>query len=94
MRAARADNNQTAIVNALRAYGASVSVGSAFGRGSPDIAVGFGDRNYFFEIKDPTQPKWNKRLTPDQKKWHAEWKGQVAVIETIEDALRAIKETK
>lgn len=46
--------------------------------------------NTFLEIKDSAKPKSARKLTEDQVKWHAEWRGQVAVVENIEQALAAI----
>lgn len=46
--------------------------------------------NFLIEVKDPTKPKRDQKLTPDQERWHANWKGQVAVVHTVEEALRVI----
>jgi hypothetical protein len=43
------------------------------------------------EIKDGSLPPSHRRLTPDQVKWHTEWKGwRVAVVTSVEEALAAI----
>jgi len=89
-RKARIDSNQPKIVKILREFGVSVSVTSALGKGFPDIVCGTaknGKRNYFFEIKDPSKPPSARELTPDEKKFQAEWKGQYDVIETADQAL-------
>lgn len=88
--AARTDGNQKAIVAGLRAAGCSVKILSTLGNGCPDILVGRAGRNWLFEIKDPSQDPCKRQLTPDQKQWHATWKGQVNVVETIEEALRVV----
>jgi len=86
--AARIDDNQTAIVKALQKMpGVSVCSTAAQHNGFPDIAVGFRQRNYFFEIKDPDKPPSKQRLTPDQEKWHGNWTGQVDIITSVEQAL-------
>lgn len=89
-RAARVDSNQPEIVAKLREYGCLVLHLHTLGRGVPDICVGYGGRNYLFEIKDPRKPPSQRRLTKDENEWHLIWqlKGQVDVIET---ALQAIK---
>ena len=89
-RAARTDGNQKRIVDGLRAFGASVSVISNSGQGIPDLCVGYGGQTFLFELKDPTKPKADRQLTPDQVKWHKAWKGHVAVVETLEDALEEL----
>lgn len=102
-KAARTDGNQQAIVSALRKAGASVEILAQCGKGVPDLLVGFRtvERlsdgyvafhpfNVLLEVKDPSKPKSDQKLTTDQQRWHANWKGQVAVVYTPEDALRVI----
>lgn len=93
-RAARTDGTQTTIVSALRAFGASVSITSAVGQGFCDIVVGYGGRNFLIEIKDPTKPKADRQLTPDQVKFRDAWQGQYAVVETVEQAISILKESQ
>lgn len=88
LRAARTDSNQKAIVDAIRKTGASVEVTSSVGNGFPDIVVGFRNKNYLFEIKDPSKPPSQRDLTPDQRVWHNLWYGNVKVIHTVDDALK------
>ena len=87
---AKIDENQPAIVAALRQAGASVQSLAAVGKGCPDLLIGYAGENYLAEIKNPDKPKRDRDLTPDQVKWHAEWKGIINVIETKEQALRLI----
>jgi len=89
-RAARTDGNQTVIVDALRGFGASVHVGSAIGRGFPDIICGYRGRTFLFEIKDPSKPKGDRQLTPDQVKFRNSWNGHYAVIERVEQAINEL----
>lgn len=90
MSAKRVDANQSLIVKDLRRIGASVQSLADLGKGVPDIAVGYRGQNFFFEIKDWRQPPSKRRLTPDEKKWHQSWQGQVHVIETFNEALKII----
>ena len=90
MSAKRVDANQSSIVRALREIGASVQSLADLGKGVPDIAVGYHGKNYLFEIKDWKQPPSKRRLTPDEKKWHQAWNGQVHVVETFDEALKII----
>ena len=87
---ARVDENQDEIVKALRAIGCTVTPTHAAGKGFPDITVGWQGVNYLLEIKNPSKPKRDRQLTEDQVDWHREWRGQVAVVETVKEALEAI----
>lgn len=88
MRAARIDSNQNVIVAALRAIGCSVAITSGIGKGFPDLVVARAGKNYLIEIKDPSKPKADRQLTPAQVKFHSEWRGQIAVVETIDEAIK------
>lgn len=87
---ARTDANQTEIVNALRAVGASVEILSGVGRGHPDLEIGYKGRNYLLEIKDGRKPPSRRRLTPDEAVWHSSWRGWVRVVNSVDEALAAI----
>jgi hypothetical protein len=88
--AARVDGNQKEIVQALRDIGASVRPCHAVGEGFPDICVGWQNATYLLEIKDPSKPIRGQALTPSQVRFHAEWRGHVAVVKTVREALEAI----
>lgn len=60
------------------------------GQGFVDVVAGYKGANYLFEIKDPGKPPSARKLTPDEEKFHAEWTGQVAIIETIDDVLNIL----
>jgi len=90
-RAGRIDANQNLIVAGLRDCGYSVAITSQLGSGFPDIIVGSSSgRNYLFEIKDPSQPPSKRKLTKDEEEFKASWRGQYAVIETLDDALKIL----
>lgn len=90
MSAKRIDANQPKIVKDLRAMGYTVQSLADVGDGTPDIVVGKNQQNWLFEIKDWKQPPSKRRLTPKEKLWHQLWRGQVCVIETVDDALKAM----
>ena len=46
--------------------------------------------NWAFEIKRSTGFPSDRRMTKDEMAWHRNWRGQIAVIETVEDALRVM----
>ena len=83
----KTDDNQQEIIDALRAIGASVQDLSAVGKGCADILVGQWGKNYLLEIKNPDT---KGKLSTNQKVWHKNWHGQVAVVRTVEEAFRAI----
>lgn len=83
--AANVDANQSDIVKALRAVGASVEHIHREGRGVPDLLVGWRRRNHVLEVKTA-----KGELNELQVEWHASWRGTVAVVRSPEDALRAI----
>lgn len=83
----RTDNNQKAIVAALRAAGASVLITSGLGHGAPDLFVSWSNKTVAVEIKDGD----NAKLTPDELKFMQEWKGEYHVIRSVEAALALLK---
>lgn len=91
-RRARIDANQPAIVKALRLAGATVLHLHSVGQGCPDLCVGWKRRNFLLEIKDPTKPLNQRRLSEDEMAVHMAWQGQVAVVESAEEALALIQQ--
>lgn len=88
--ARRTDSNQSVIVKALREVGATVAPTHELGKGFPDIVVGFRGINWMIEIKDGNKPPSKRKLTPDEVEWHALWRGQVAVVNSVDEALKLI----
>ena len=80
MYAKRVDKFQPEMCQYLRRRGASVHVLSSVGAGLPDLLVGWHGRNLLVELKSP-----KGRLTLAQRKWIAEWRGQVAVVKSVEE---------
>lgn len=91
MRAYRVDANQKDIVAALREAGFSVQHLHKVGEGCPDIVVGntVGGKRYnvLLEIKEG-----DGKLTAQQVIWHHSWRGQVAIVKTPEEAIKAVKD--
>jgi len=90
-RAPRTDGNQPQIVQDLRKIGASVAIGSAIGKGFPDLVVGYRGKTFLLEVKDPSKPKSDRQLTPDQVKFRDGWNGHYAVVETSEQAIDSLQ---
>jgi hypothetical protein len=89
-RAASTDANQPLIVDTFRKAGCSVQILSAVGSGCVDLLVGCSGVNLCVEVKDPKQPPSKRRLTPDQRIWHDEWRGQKCIVESPADAVALV----
>lgn len=89
--AAKADDNQAALVKELRQYGVTVQHLHRVGQGCPDILCGWQGANWLFEIKDPAKPPSARKLTTDEIAWHDQWRGQCATITTAEEAVQIMR---
>ena len=81
------------IVQGLRGAGCSVALiqGANGQAGVPDLLCGLHGRNLLIEVKRPKakgQPAG--RLSEDQLKWMASWRGQTAVVTTLAEALAVV----
>lgn len=93
-RAAKVDANHGEIVKALRDHGCMVTDLSGVGNGVPDILVWIPAfrRWIVIEIKDGAKPPSERRLTPDQEKWHKKHTGcLVYVVTSAEEAIAAVQ---
>lgn len=90
-RAARVDANQSDIVDDLRKVGCSIQHLHKEGMGCPDLLIGWRGRNWLFEVKDPAKPPSERKLTEMQVRWHRDWRGQVMVIHSAEEALAVMQ---
>ena len=84
----RADANQPEIVKVFRDLGYTVQHLHMVGKGCPDILCSLRGSNYLIEIKDGSKRPSARKLTQDEKDWHEAWKGQVDIIESIDDVLK------
>lgn len=91
-RIARVDSNQSEIVEALRAIGATVQTLHQVGGGVPDLLVGFRGVNILLEVKDGKKPPSARRLTEAEYSWHVDWRGQVAVVNNVDEAINVLTE--
>ena len=82
----RKDLNQDDIVKALRRIGCTVYV-----IGRPlDLLVGYRGKNFVIDCKKPGFT--DKDLTPFQRKFREEWRGQRSFVDTPEAAIRVVME--
>lgn len=89
-RAARVDDNQKQIVEALRRVGASVLITSQL-KNAFDILVGYKGINYIMEIKDGNKPPSQRKLTKGEQNFKDNWKGgEYYIVNSINEALNII----
>lgn len=94
LRRVKVDANQSAIVRALRAVGATVVDLSAVGGGLGDLLVGYHQRTHLLEVKNPATSYGRKGFSQSQTKFNAAWRGAPpVVVYTVEEALQAIGAT-
>jgi Holliday junction resolvase len=80
---AKRDENELEIVNALRSAGASVAHLSS--KGIPDLLVSFRNKLFLMEVK-----MLGKKLTPEQVKFHENWKGEIHIVRTVDEAIEIL----
>jgi hypothetical protein len=67
--------------------GARVQVLSHVGKGFPDLLICVRGKLALVELKDGSKSPSQRRLTPDEKAWHEEWKGApIFIVSTVEEA--------
>ena len=89
-RIARVDANQPDIVQALRQIGATVQLLHTVGKGCPDLLVGYRGVNSLLEVKDGAKVPSARKLTPDELRWHDEWRGEVFIVKNEYEAIEVI----
>ncbi len=87
----RTDRNHAEIINALRKIpNLSVFSTHEVGKGFPDIVVGYKGINYLIEIKDGNKPPSARKLTPDEVKFHSNWRGQIKIVNNLDEVLNLL----
>lgn len=86
-RAAKVDDNQVQLVSLWRSMGISVAITSSSHDGFTDVVLGYNGLTVLTEIKDGSKPPSKRKLTPDQIKFHNEFKGAITVVETEQQAI-------
>ena len=87
----KTDQNQSALLACIRMIpNISICDLSDTGSGCPDVMLGLSGRNILIEIKRPDCAPSRSKLNDKQEKWHGEWKGQVAVVRTLDDVLEVL----
>lgn len=89
---AKLDVNHLEIVATLRKCGATVVSLASVGSGVPDLLVGYSGQTCLMEIKDGDKPPSQQKLSEDQLRFHAEWRGgPLVVVNSVDAALRILK---
>ncbi len=83
------DANEAEIVKALESIGCIV-----YRLDKPvDLLVGYRTFNYLIEIKDGNKPPSRTKKTEAQKLFFENWKGQVRICRTAEEAIKLVTES-
>jgi hypothetical protein len=103
-RAAKIDASQTEIVEGLKDAGLTILSTASLGRGAPDVVAGGSlpcphcgarfKQNVMLEIKDGAKFPSQRKLTEAEETFHETWKGQVAIVNDLDEALHAIGASK
>ena len=75
-----------AVVQEARAAGASVCNTHRVGGGFVDQVWGIAGLNLLVEIKTPAG-----RLNDNERQFHQDWRGQIAVVRTVEEAVALVE---
>ncbi len=83
--ARRRDLNEPAIVQGLESAGCDVLQAT-----DVDLIVGRAGRNFLLEVKHPKRASAS-RIQPVQKRLRESWRGQYAIVTTLDEALKAVE---
>jgi Holliday junction resolvase len=81
----RKDINQNEIVSAFKTLGCTVLDLHLVGGGCPDLLVGVNGLNLLIEVKSG-----KNTLRQNQIDWAANWNGQSAVVNTVDDVISIV----
>ena len=90
-RAARTDENQRAIVDAFRKFGAHVSLMHRIGGGFPDLHIcprNQPDKPFLVEVKDGAKRPSERKLNDRQIDFHADYPGRIEIVTSVDDVAR------
>ena len=85
-RAARRDDNEKQIIDALRRCGAYVK--AINDDGTFDLLVAYNNRTFLIEVKDGAKAPSARKLTDAEQKFHDEWPNDnLHIIKSVDEAL-------
>lgn len=93
MRYGRRDSNHAEVRDGIRRVpGVSVFDTADIGGGFVDLVVGIrGGVNLLLEVKDGKKPPSARALTKAEQDFFDSWQGQVAVVNSLDEALELIR---
>lgn len=91
MRHAKVDRDHAALIATARTLGWSAVSLAAVGNGCPDCLLAH--RSHGMLLIEFKTGKTGT-LTPAQKRFHAAWRGPVAIIRTVDDLLALLASTR
>jgi hypothetical protein len=91
--AARVDDNHAEIVAAFRKLGCSVLDIHQL-KNCADLIVSKNKRTVIVEVKDGKKPKSARHLTAGEREFFAGWRGESAIVESIDDVVRVVDEMR
>ena len=75
--------------------GCSILLLHQVGGGCPDLLIGRAGKrgrvNLLVEVKDGSRPPSERVLTPEQIRFRREWRGQVAVVSTMDELIALLQ---
>lgn len=86
-RAAKVDANHGVIRRAYRDMGCTVWDTFQLGNGAPDLVVALFGINDLVEVKDGAKPPSERKLTPDEVKFHEAWNSKIWIIKNIDEVI-------
>lgn len=92
--ARRVDGNHAELKGYFEKLGCAVHDASRAGGGFPDLVVSLHRQTVLVEVKNPTKPKADQELTPEQTRFHREWKGLIYQARTLDDVIAIVAELK
>lgn len=85
---AKTDSNHADVIKAFRRLGYSVLSLHQIGKGCGDLLVAKAGKTAMIEVKDGSLPPSKRKLNIDQVLFHETWRGQIAVVESLDDVLK------
>lgn len=80
------DSNEAEIIKALRMIGCDVVQLDK----PVDLLIGYRARNFLIEVKPPGRE--NRADQKEQAEWRKNWRGQVMVVTSIDQAIKLVTE--
>lgn len=90
----KVDANQQEIIAAVRKLGVTVAITSQIGKGFSDTVWGVEGINLLVEIKDGKKTPSKRKLTPSEEEFHNNWRGQIEIVSSIEEAVKLVNKIK